>query len=542
ARSPDRRRRPRARDGAAARATRPARLLPPHRPQHPPVLRLVGVRADRDRDRRERALATGVRLRRRRVLESAVRRRRDRARLPRPGRLRAQVRAQVRRLDRDRVTRVPLLVVAPRPASGRPLAPPRHARVLAGLRPRARVGRQLDAARGGLHALLAFAQGRLLGRGARLLRPDRPAVRARRGDRNVAPDLRRARPAHRDRRGRRGERARPARADRRRKRRSVRERLLRRRQPPEPAAAGPPAPARRGDGGDRDRRCAARRPPELPAVPLPARLVLRSALCGAARGLGARRTALRAPRRLRGAGRPRRDGRRLARRLLPVSVALPAGPGLVDAGGRAHAPARASVGRRVAAELRRRVRPGHPRPPHHPKETYPRERVIALLGNLACDLFPDGVPRVGGGAYHGGRALRRLRVPARIVTRCARAQRDVLLPPLVRMGTPVRWMAGESTATFEFEFHGEERKMQAVELGDVWRPGDLSMLPSTRWVHIAPLFRGEFPTETLAALARRCRVSFDAQGLVRAPELGPLHLDANYDPEILRHLWVLKLA
>ncbi|HZO34623.1 MAG TPA: PfkB family carbohydrate kinase [Gaiellaceae bacterium] len=168
--------------------------------------------------------------------------------------------------------------------------------------------------------------------------------------------------------------------------------------------------------------------------------------------------------------------------------------------------------------------------------------MIALLGNLACDLFPDGVPRVGGGAYHGGRALRRLRVPARIVTRCARAQRDVLLPPLVRMGTPVRWMAGESTATFEFEFHGEERKMQAVELGDVWRPGDLSMLPSTRWVHIAPLFRGEFPTETLAALARRCRVSFDAQGLVRAPELGPLHLDANYDPEILRHLWVLKLA
>jgi sugar/nucleoside kinase (ribokinase family) len=168
--------------------------------------------------------------------------------------------------------------------------------------------------------------------------------------------------------------------------------------------------------------------------------------------------------------------------------------------------------------------------------------VIALLGNLACDLFPDGVPRVGGGAYHGGRALRRLRVPARIVTRCAPNQRDVLLPPLVKLGTPVRWMPGASTATFSFEFNGEERRMQAVELGDAWRPADLAVLPSTRWVHIAPLFRGEFPVETLAALARRCRVSFDAQGLVRVPELGPLRLDADYDPEILRHLWVLKLA
>jgi sugar/nucleoside kinase (ribokinase family) len=168
--------------------------------------------------------------------------------------------------------------------------------------------------------------------------------------------------------------------------------------------------------------------------------------------------------------------------------------------------------------------------------------VIALLGNLACDIFPDGVQRVGGGAYHGGRALRRLRVPARIITRCAPGQRDLLLPPLVRMGTPVRWMPGDSTATFEFEFHGEERTMQAVELGDVWRAGDLTVLPSTRWVHAAPLFRGEFPVETLAALAKRCRVSYDAQGLVRAPELGPLRLDSDYDPEILRHVWVLKLA
>ncbi len=72
--------------------------------------------------------------------------------------------------------------------------------------------------------------------------------------------------------------------------------------------------------------------------------------------------------------------------------------------------------------------------------------------------------------------------------------------------------------------------MQVEALGDAWLPAELPPLPSVRWVHVAPLFRGEFPAETLAALARRCRVSLDAQGLVRAPELGPLRLDDDFDP------------
>ena len=37
-------------------------------------------------------------------------------------------------------------------------------------------------------------------------------------------------------------------------------------------------------------------------------------------------------------------------------------------------------------------------------------------------------------------------------------------------------------------------------------------------------------------------MSFDGQGLVRAPEIGPLRLDDDFDREILRHIWVLKLA
>jgi sugar/nucleoside kinase (ribokinase family) len=168
--------------------------------------------------------------------------------------------------------------------------------------------------------------------------------------------------------------------------------------------------------------------------------------------------------------------------------------------------------------------------------------VIALIGNISRDLLPEQAPRVGGGPYHGARALHRLRVPARLVGRCAVADRSELLPPLIRLGTPVRYVPGERTATFSLSYNGDRRMMQIDALGDRWLPEDLPELPPTRWAHVAPLARHEFPVETIAALARRCRVSFDGQGLVRVPEVGPLRLDDNYDPEILRHIWVLKLA
>jgi sugar/nucleoside kinase (ribokinase family) len=166
--------------------------------------------------------------------------------------------------------------------------------------------------------------------------------------------------------------------------------------------------------------------------------------------------------------------------------------------------------------------------------------VIALLGNLAEDLLADGA-HVGGGAYHGARALQRLRVPARIVTRCAEADRDRLLPKLVRLGTPVRYVPGRHTAAFSFTYDGDHRTMTLERLGDVWEPEDVPALRA-RWLHVAPLSRIEWPTATVAALAKRHRVSFDGQGLVRVPEVGPLQLDDDFDREVLRHIWVLKLA
>ena len=169
--------------------------------------------------------------------------------------------------------------------------------------------------------------------------------------------------------------------------------------------------------------------------------------------------------------------------------------------------------------------------------------MIALIGNLSCDLLPGRPPRAGGGPFHGARALHRLRVPARIVTRCAVADRETLVPQVVRLGTPVRYVPGERTATFSMAYDGDRRTMEIASLGDVWQPGDLPALQgSVRWVHVSPLVRSDFPAETLAALARRHRVSLDGQGLVRVPATGALRLDADFDPELLRHVRVLKLA
>ena len=195
ARRPDRRRRARADDGADARAARPARLVPADRAEHRAVPRLVGLRADHHRDRRERALAAGASASAGvafwKILFGVVA---TGARVPRPGRVRAQVRAQVRGLDRDRVARSTSAwwslhgqhPVALWHRRGAHAFWPGFDLVLASIiswtplvadytrfsRTRAR---------------------RLLERRPRLLHPDDPAVRARRGDRDVAPHQRRAR-------------------------------------------------------------------------------------------------------------------------------------------------------------------------------------------------------------------------------------------------------------------------------------------------------------------------------------------------------------
>jgi sugar/nucleoside kinase (ribokinase family) len=168
-------------------------------------------------------------------------------------------------------------------------------------------------------------------------------------------------------------------------------------------------------------------------------------------------------------------------------------------------------------------------------------RPLAVVGNLSRDLA-DGQARPGGAPFYAARALRVLGRPAIVVVKGADADRRFLLPPLVRLGLPVLWRSGESTAAFSFRYDGDRREMVVEELGPSWTPEDLRGLERAKWVHVGALARSDFPPATLAALARERMVSFDGQGLVRPDRTGPLELDPAYDPEVLRHVSVLKLA
>jgi sugar/nucleoside kinase (ribokinase family) len=167
---------------------------------------------------------------------------------------------------------------------------------------------------------------------------------------------------------------------------------------------------------------------------------------------------------------------------------------------------------------------------------------LAVVGNLSRDRVDGAPPQVGGAPFHAARALRALGCRAVVAAKCAEADRRELLPPLIALGVPVLWRGGSSTATFSFRYDGDRRVMAVEALGDPWTPADVRGLGRARWVHVGAVARSDFAPETLARLARERRLSLDGQGLVRPARTGPLELDAEYDPDVLRHVSVLKLA
>jgi sugar/nucleoside kinase (ribokinase family) len=105
-------------------------------------------------------------------------------------------------------------------------------------------------------------------------------------------------------------------------------------------------------------------------------------------------------------------------------------------------------------------------------------------------------------------------------------------------------LSAETTSSFPLHYHGDDRDMRVEAIGPVWEPADIAAARvDSRWVHIAPLLRSDFPVDALRRLAADgCLVSFDGQGLARSPRLGTLTLDAEFDPAVLASIQVLKLA
>ena len=287
------------------------------------------------------------------------------------------------------------------------------------------------------------------------------------------------------------------------------------------------------------------RPAQLPAVPLPARLVLRAALRGAARRLAARRAPLQPRRRLPRARDPARDGRRLAGRLLRLPVALPAGPVVVDEPRRAHAPARAAVGRRVAAELPGR-RSGSPPLARAARRGGPYWRARDRADREPLARPPARAPP------HGSAAA-----PTTVRARCSgcacrrassraapSSDRDALLPPLVRLGTPVRFVARRVDRHVRVLLQRRPPRRCAIDaLGDTWGADRHPAAPLER---AGRTWRRSRATSSRPRRSPRSRAAAasptTARGSCGCRRSGRCELDDDFDRDLLRHIWVLKLA
>lgn len=170
-------------------------------------------------------------------------------------------------------------------------------------------------------------------------------------------------------------------------------------------------------------------------------------------------------------------------------------------------------------------------------------RRVAVAGNFSRDCVDGGPPSPGGCPSFAAEALRRLGREGQIVSRYAPEDARLFEPALAALGHPVTLLPATRTSGFGLDYIGEDRTMTVTAVGTTWQAQDAEALdPAVEWVHIAPLLRSDFPAEALAALAGNRTLSLDGQGLVRAPHLGPLTLNADYDPAVLSHVTVLKLA
>jgi len=170
---------------------------------------------------------------------------------------------------------------------------------------------------------------------------------------------------------------------------------------------------------------------------------------------------------------------------------------------------------------------------------------VTVLGNLAIDIINGAPASPGGCASFAGVALEGAPGTAHIVAMGARRDHDLFDPVLDRFGSLVRLLPSDRTSAFRLDYDDTDHRHMGVEaIGPVWRPADIEADdPRTTWIHLAPLLRTDFPAETLAHLsARGHRIAYDGQGLVRADRVGPLQLDGHFDPDLLRHVDVLKLA
>ncbi len=168
---------------------------------------------------------------------------------------------------------------------------------------------------------------------------------------------------------------------------------------------------------------------------------------------------------------------------------------------------------------------------------------VTVVGSGAVDRI-DGAPASAGGApAFAAVGLGACPGEGRVITRYADGDAHLFEAVIGRTGLDVTVLASRTTSAFGMRYSGEGRVMTVDAIGDEWTAEEIEGAGiETTWVHVAALLRTDFPVETVRRLAARHLVSYDGQGLVRVPRLGPLAVDRCFDPELLRWVEVLKLA
>jgi sugar/nucleoside kinase (ribokinase family) len=166
---------------------------------------------------------------------------------------------------------------------------------------------------------------------------------------------------------------------------------------------------------------------------------------------------------------------------------------------------------------------------------------LAVIGNLSRDVVAGAPPRPGGGVFWSTRALSRIGAHAVVSAACSAEDRPLLVPPLEAFGLPVAWHESTETTAYSFHYEGDRRIMSVESLGEPWSPARaVAAAQGAQWIDACALCRGDFPSETLAALTEDAELLLDAHGLVRKPVTGPLQTDAAVG-DVLEHVDILKL-
>ena len=172
-------------------------------------------------------------------------------------------------------------------------------------------------------------------------------------------------------------------------------------------------------------------------------------------------------------------------------------------------------------------------------------RALAVIGSLSRDVVEGAAARIGGAPWYAGRALHALGQEAIIFAKCGDPDRARYQRRLATLGLPASLVAGGETTSFSFTYAADGTRSMTVErIGEPWRTDEPQgmLLRSIEWLQVAPLLRSDFDAAALERIGLGRKLMLDGQGLVRVPEAGPLRLDANYDPDLLRHVAILRLA